>query len=82
MIARLFCFCVLFVFCFFKFSKLYQPYLKHREPKRAKNALVADIQAQATSVVPDRPKKSDTQKDVVRSFLPNMKPYDHRNELS
>ena len=29
-------------------------------------------------MVPNRPKKDQKQKDVVRSFLPNMKPYDHR----
>ena len=51
---------------------------KYKEPQVATNALVANLQSQATSVVPNRPKKDQKQKDVVRSFLPNMKPYDHR----
>ena len=52
---------------------------KYKEPQVATNALVANLQSQATSVVPNRPKKDVNQKDVVRSFLPNMKPYDHRH---
>jgi len=55
---------------------------KYKEPQVATNALVANLQSQATSVVPNRPKKDVNQKDVVRSFLPNMKPYDHRDRKS
>ena len=40
--------------------------------------LVQNIQSHARSQVPDKIKKNKGDKDIVRSFLPNMNPYQHR----
>ena len=47
----------------------------------AKNPLARDIQNQARSHVPDKNRKKKKEPNgPVRSFLPNMNPYTHRNK--
>lgn len=56
----------------------FKPKLK---PQRnaSNNPLVKNIQHQARSQIPDKHKKKTKQEDLpVRSFLPNMNPYTHR----
>lgn len=53
---------------------------KPSQPRHSKNKLVQNIQSHARSQVPDKSSKSKKDKNIVRSFLPNMNPYSHRDK--
>ena len=45
---------------------------------KPRSILDQNVQSHARLQVPDKIKKNKGDKDIVRSFLPNMNPYQHR----